>query len=461
MDRQVIFDPELIRRYDTSGPRYTSYPTAVQFSDRFGPADHADFARLAVQGNPALSLYVHIPFCATVCFYCGCNKIVTRDRERAAPYLERLHKEMRLQGELVTGAQVEQLHLGGGTPTFLNDAQMRALMQGLANAFDFAPAPSRDFSIEIDPREASPDTIGVLGELGFNRLSLGVQDFDPSVQQAVNRIQPVAVTEAALAAARANGFGSINVDLMYGLPRQSKASFTDTLDCLIALAPDRVSLFNYAHMPERFKQQRGINALEIPSPSVKLAILQTAIERLTAAGYRYIGMDHFAKSDDSLTQAQDSGQLTRNFQGYSTHGHCNLLGLGVSAISAMGKSYSQNLRTELEYTAALDGGRLPVFQGIALGFDDCLRRALINELMCHFRLDCAAFSTKFGVDFEQYFAAELSVLAAMAADGLLHFDGQVLHVNAAGKLLIRNICMVFDAYLQRESEAAQRYSRTI
>ncbi|AOV18597.1 oxygen-independent coproporphyrinogen III oxidase [Acidihalobacter aeolianus] len=457
-DTQTIhFDAELIRRYDRAGPRYTSYPTAVQFHEGFGETEYrAAAARSNTQGR-ALSLYFHLPFCNTVCYYCACNKIVTKDRSRAAPYLARLHREIALQAELFDAdRQVEQLHWGGGTPTFLSHAEMTALMRATREHFTLVE--DGEYSIEVDPREAGPGTIELLGELGFNRLSLGVQDFDERVQRAVNRIQGEAETLGVIERARASGFRSVSVDLIYGLPFQSVASFAATVDRIVAAGPDRVSVFNYAHLPERFKPQRRIAAEDLPSPAEKLAILEDTIDRLTAAGYVYIGMDHFARPDDELAVAQRAGTLYRNFQGYSTHAECDLVAMGVTAIGSLGDVYAQNVRTEAEYFARLDDDRLAVFRGVALSEDDRLRRAVISALICHFRLDYAAIESAFGIVFADYFAAELAALADLRDDGLLDLNSGGITVTPAGRLLIRNICMVFDAYLQ---QGAGSYSKVI
>ena len=442
----VRFDSELIRRYDRAGPRYTSYPTAVQFHERFGEAEYRAAARESNAGARPLSLYFHLPFCDTVCYYCACNKIVTKDRSRAAPYLQCLYKEIEMQAELFDPARkVEQLHWGGGTPTFLSHAEMGALME--VTDRHFRRVEDGEYSIEIDPREVAADTIAFLRGLGFNRLSLGVQDFDPRVQKAVNRIQGEAETLAVIDAARASGFRSVSVDLIYGLPHQNVASFAATVDKVIAAAPDRLSVFNYAHLPERFKPQRRIDAADLPSPAEKLAILEDTIERLSRAGYVYIGMDHFARPDDELAAAQREGTLYRNFQGYSTHADCDLVAMGITAIGMLGDSYSQNVRTEAEYFERIDSGRLPVFRGLRLSADDRLRRAVISRLICHFRLDYAPLESEFGIDFAEYFAPELQHLRAMESDGLLRLSGQGMEVSLAGRLLIRNICMVFDRYL--------------
>jgi oxygen-independent coproporphyrinogen-3 oxidase len=462
MSQPISFDPELLRRYDKAGPRYTSYPTAVQFHDGFGPARYRALAAATNAEVPQrpLSLYFHLPFCDTVCFYCACNKVVTKNRARAAPYLERLHREISLQGALFDRARVvEQLHWGGGTPTFISQDEMRALMAETRRHFQLRDDDRGEYSIEVDPREVYEGTLALLRELGFNRLSMGVQDFDPVVQRAVNRIQGEDETLAVLADARRLGFRSINMDLIYGLPRQTDESFSRTLDKIIAAAPDRLSVFNYAHLPQMFKTQRQINEAELPSPEIKLNILQHTIERLTAAGYVYIGMDHFARPDDELAVAQRSGTLYRNFQGYSTRAGCDLIGMGVTSISQVGDSYSQNLRTLEEYSERLDGNDLAVFRGVDLDADDRLRRAVIMQLICHLHLDMAAIERAHGIRFSDYFAVELGDLRPMQADGLVDITPQRIEVLPRGTLLIRNICMVFDKYLR--AQAGQRFSRVI
>jgi len=460
MDHQLIFDAELIRRYDKAGPRYTSYPTAVQFRETFGEAEYRAAALASNAGHAPLSLYFHLPFCDTVCYYCACNKIVTKNRQRTAPYLERLFREIELQAALFDRSRpVEQLHWGGGTPTFLSVDEMRALMNKTRKHFNLRDDDSGEYSIEVDPREANAEIIALLRELGFNRLSLGVQDFDPTVQKAVNRIQSEAETFAVLDAARATGFRSVNMDLIYGLPHQTVASFAATLDKVIAAGPDRLSVFNYAHLPELFKTQRQIDAASLPAAGEKLAILQHTIERLTAAGYVYIGMDHFARPDDELAVAQREGGLYRNFQGYSTHADCDLVAMGITAIGKIADTYSQNVKTLDEYAALLDAGRLPVFRGIVLGDDDKLRRAIITQLICHFELNFARIEQLYPIRFRDYFAAELDECKAMQADGLLDVQADCLIVRPAGKLLIRNICMVFDTYLRAAQQ--QRFSKVI
>ena len=448
MEQGVTFDLDLIRRYDQSGPRYTSYPTAVEFHDDFGEAEYAAACERGNQRGRPLSLYFHIPFCDTVCFYCACNKIATKDRSLAPPYLDRLHREMGLQAVLLdSGRVVEQLHWGGGTPTFLSHDQMSRLMEETRRHFRLAGDDVGEYSIEIDPREADAETVALLRRLGFNRMSLGVQDFERKVQEAVNRIQSEAETLAVLDAARAEGFRSISIDLIYGLPFQNVKSFLGTLERIIAFAPDRISVFNYAHLPERFKPQRRINAGDLPRPETKLDILQATIARLGEAGYVYIGMDHFALPQDELAVAQRDGTLYRNFQGYSTHADCDLIGLGVTSIGMVDDTYGQNQRAIEPYYQAIDSGHLSVFRGIRLSLDDRIRRDVITRLICHFELPIAAVERAWGISFAEYFAAELGRLQALVDDGLVEADAESIRILPRGRLLVRNICMVFDAYL--------------
>ena len=460
-NRDLVFDEALISKYDQSGPRYTSYPTAVQFHDGFGPAEYKTAAaETNARGNP-LSLYFHIPFCDTICFYCAWNKIATKDRNMAQPYLDRVHREIEMQAALFDGSRVvEQLHWGGGTPTFISDAQMRELMAVTRRHFPFADDDKGEYSIEVDPREADADTMALLRDIGFNRLSLGVQDFDDDVQKAVNRIQTQQETFAVIDAARAEGFRSVSVDLIYGLPFQSAKSFRQTLERVLEAEPDRLSVFNYAHLPERFKPQRRINADELPAPAEKVEILKMTGEVLAAAGYVYIGMDHFARPDDELAIAQRDGTLYRNFQGYSTHADCDLIGLGVTSIGMVGNTYAQNVRTLDEYYARIDAGELAVFRGMALSRDDELRRDVITRLICHFTLDFSAVDARWQIDFKRYFESELETLKTLADDGLIALRPDGIDVLPKGRLLIRNVCMVFDIYLKQEQNR-QRYSRVI
>ena len=460
MDQSLVFDLELIKRHDKSGPRYTSYPTAVQFHDGFGETDYRRIAQQSNTGKPPLSLYFHIPFCDTVCFYCACNKIATKDRSKAQPYLDRVYKEMAMQAELFdSDRMVDQLHWGGGTPTFISHEQMRELMGVTRKHFKLHDDDTGEYSIEIDPREVTEETIKLLRELGFNRMSLGVQDFDEKVQKAVNRIQTEAETLAALQNARDEGFKSISIDLIYGLPFQNVESFSKTLDRILAVDPDRLSVFNYAHLPTMFPPQRRINEADLPEPSEKLDILQMTNERLEQAGYVYIGMDHFAKPDDELAVAQREGHLYRNFQGYSTHADCDLIGLGVTSIGKVGDSYSQNMRTMDEYCEAIDAGRLPVFRGVELDKDDLLRREIITELMCNFHLNKQSVESKYSIKFNEYFKREEADIAQLEQDGLIKVEGADIQVLPAGRFLIRNVCMVFDKYLRQSKE--QRFSKVI
>jgi oxygen-independent coproporphyrinogen-3 oxidase len=462
LDQKVVFDQALIRRYDVAGPRYTSYPTAVQFDAKF---DAAAYRVCALQGNATrpprpLSLYFHIPFCARVCFYCGCTKIVTKNRTRAAPYLARLHRELELQSRLFDyKRRVDQLHWGGGTPTFLSHAEMRALMDVTRRYFALRSDDHGEYGVEIDPRESDAATIALLRDLGFNRMSIGVQDFDPRVQRAVNRVQSEVETFSVLDGARKLGFRSINIDLIYGLPHQTVISFGRTLEKIIEAAPDRLSVYNYAHLPGLFKTQRRIQEADLPGPAEKLDILQLTIERLTQAGYVYVGMDHFAKSDDELALAQRNGTLHRNFQGYSTRAGCDLIGFGLSAISMVGDSYSQNVRTLDDYYDRLDAGNLPVARGVALNRDDRVRRAVIMQLVCRFHLDVKEIERKFVLDFREYFSVERRALEVMRHDGLIEIGSDTIHVTPKGRLLIRNLCMVFDTYLRERT--APRFSRAI
>ena len=457
----VEFDEQLIKRYDKAGPRYTSYPTAVQFNEQYTAETYKHFAEKSNQSEKDLSLYFHIPFCDTVCFYCGCNKVVTKDRSKAAPYLERVFKEIEMQGKLFDSSRkVNQLHWGGGTPTFISHDEMRQLMAVTRQHFNLHDDDSGEYSIEIDPREVSRDSIKLLRELGFNRMSLGVQDFNPAVQKAVNRIQSKEETMAALTAAREENFKSISVDLIYGLPLQTVESFDQTLDELIEISPDRVSVFNYAHLPERFKPQRRINEDELPPASAKLEIFKHCMEKLTNAGYVYIGMDHFAKPDDELSVAQKEGKLYRNFQGYATHADCDLVGIGITSIGTIANSFAQNVRTMDEYYAKIDAGDLAVFRGVEIDNDDIIRRETIMQLICHFKLNFSNIEKRFDINFTEYFANELERFKVMLEDGLITMDDESIAVTSKGRLLIRNICMVFDRYIKAD-EKTTRFSKLI
>ena len=463
MFSHVQFDAALIQRYDRTGPRYTSYPTAVSFTEDFSEAAYREAAANS-NADPIpgpLSLYFHIPFCDTVCFYCACNKKVTKNHSLAEEYLSRLYQEIQMQSALYDNDRVvEQLHWGGGTPTFLSKNEMAELMAQTRRHFTLRDDDQGDYSIEIDPRSVDEAAIQHLRSLGFNRFSLGVQDVNPKVQKAVNRIQPLEQNRRVIQACRESGAKSINVDLIYGLPFQSTASFCETLDAVIDLSPDRVSVFNYAHMPHLFKPQRRISEDDLPSPGEKLEILRETIDKFLSAGYVYVGMDHFAKPDDELVLAQQAGTLQRNFQGYTTHDDCDLVAMGVSAISKVHDVYSQNDKMLDGYYQAIDAGHLPVVKGVQLNFDDLIRRDLIQQLICNFKLDRQAFADDYCIDFPDYFSEELRLLRPFADDGLVRVSEQAIEILPRGRLLVRNICMVFDVSL-RKIQLATRFSRVV
>ncbi|MDR3056304.1 MAG: oxygen-independent coproporphyrinogen III oxidase [Zoogloeaceae bacterium] len=457
----LVFDPEIIRRFDVNGPRYTSYPTA----DRFVEAFNAEAARLWLGKRNIggitrpLSLYFHIPFCSTICYYCACNKIITKDHGRSARYLKYLAREVALQSSYLDGEhEAIQLHWGGGTPTFLSHDEMRQLMEVTRRHFHLVEG--GEFSIEVDPRKVDDATVALLGELGFNRMSVGVQDFDENVQRAINRIQSEAETAAVIRAARQNGFKSISIDLIYGLPRQSVAGFEQSLDRVLAMDPDRLSIYNYAHLPSLFKPQRRILEADMPSADARLQILALAIKKLTDAGYVFIGMDHFAKPDDELAIAQSQGRLHRNFQGYSTHADCDMLSFGISSISKVGPTYSQNVKTLDEYYDRLDARILPVFRGIELNADDILRRSIIQALMCHFELSIESIESAHLINFKTCFAAELEDLRSLQSAGLVKLDDEWITVLPPGRMLVRAISMIFDRYLRADRQRT-RYSKVI
>jgi oxygen-independent coproporphyrinogen-3 oxidase len=459
--QELIFDPQLIQRFDINGPRYTSYPTADRFVEAFDARALTDWlGKRAIGGvSRPLSLYFHIPFCNTICYYCACNKIITKDHGRSAKYLDYMDKEIRLQVEALGGArQVTQLHLGGGTPTFLSHDELHQLMDSVRRYFDLVS--NGEYSIEVDPRKVDFDTVELLANLGFNRMSVGVQDFATDVQIATNREQSLDETRLVMDAARATGFSSIALDLIYGLPKQNVIGFNHTLEQALALSPDRISLYSYAHLPRLFKPQRRINQKDLPQAETKLQILQLAIRRLSDAGYVYIGMDHFAKPDDELAVAQCQGRLHRNFQGYSTHAECDMLSFGVSAIGKVGPVYSQNFKTLDEYYDALDRDELPVLRGIELTADDLLRRSIIQALMCHFEVSIESIEIAHLIDFREYFVDEIADLKDMEEVGLVKVDESWISVLPAGRLLVRGIAMVFDRYLRADRERA-RYSRVI
>ena len=459
MDQSLTFDLDLINRYNKVGPRYTSYPTALELHDRFSEKEYRQQIRQSNAKGDALSLYFHIPFCDTVCFFCACNKIITKNRKHAEPYLNNLIKEIEMQGLLFDKTRkVNQLHWGGGTPTFLNYAQMKRLMTATRENFNLHDDDRGEYSIEVDPRETDENTVEQLRELGFNRISLGLQDFNPDVQKAVNRLQTEAQTFGVLESARKYGFRSTNLDLIYGLPLQTVESFSKTLEKVLTVSPERFSIFNYAHMPTKFKTQRQIIDEQLPSAEEKLDILQMIGQRLSEAGYVYIGMDHFAKPDDELAIAQREGKLYRNFQGYSTHSDCDLIGFGATSIGRVGDSYSQNVKDLESYARLISAGTLPVVKGLALNSDDKLRCQVITQLICHFKLEFSKIEREFSIQFKTYFADELQRLQIMEKDGLLTIDKNTIDVLPAGRLLIRNICMVFDRYL---TEKEQQFSKVI
>lgn len=457
------FDPDLLRRYDRPGPRYTSYPTAPHFGADFDGAQ----LRLAItrsqsrQPRRALSLYVHVPYCTSPCFYCGCHRVVTRDRSKGEAYVRRVLREAGMIATSVDPArEVVQLHLGGGTPNFLSPALIRELVEGLGRHFRLGAPANRDFSIELDPRHVDEDDVAALVSIGFNRVSLGIQDFDPDVQHAINRVQGVEETLAVIDACRRHGIRSVNADLIYGLPRQNPQGFSRTLDALIQARPDRLAVYGYAHLPQTFRAQRQIVDADLPDAELKLALLGVAVRKLAGAGYQYIGMDHFALPEDELVCAQRHGDLHRNFMGYTTHAGSDLLGLGASAISHVGDSYSQNPRELPQWEAAIDEGRVPAGRGLALSQDDRLRADLIQRLMCHGEVDFETIEAAHGISFRDYFATELQLLAPLEDDGLVVVEPGRVCATGQGRPLIRLIAMCFDRYLQAPQQAA-RYSKAI
>lgn len=445
-----VFNLSLIEKYTAQGPRYTSYPTAVQFNESLGAER---FLQLVEQSNASkkdLSLYAHIPFCDTVCYYCGCNKIITRNKNHASPYLDYLEKEMRMVAEKIDSNRlVTQLHWGGGTPTFLSSEEQWRLSRLFRELFHFADDQTGEFSIEIDPRTVTPKSISDLREMGFNRLSFGIQDFDNDVQVAVNRIQSEDETKLCIDEGRKQGFHSISVDLIYGLPLQTTKSFAKTIDKIIDLGPDRIAVFNYAHLPHIFKVQKQIKEAQLPIAQEKLDLLEMSINKLMDAGYVFIGLDHFAKPEDSLVKHQQEGTLYRNFQGYSTFSECDLFGFGLSSISQVGDSYSQNIKAKDDYYEALEAGHLPTTRGIELTTDDIIRRKVITEIMCNMKLDLNEISQQFNINAISYFDDEMHRLQAMHNDGLITLYHEGFTVSPPGRLLIRNIAMVFDIYLSK------------
>lgn len=460
-----VITEELLRRLDVSGPRYTSYPTADRFVDAFGAADYIQALQQRAQGpgligrGSPLSIYVHIPFCESLCYYCACNKVITKHHERAAEYLDALEREIELHvGQLGRGRPVSQLHFGGGSPTFLSDAELTRVMAMLRSAFGVAAG--AETAIEVDPRTVDEGRLAHLASLGFNRLSFGVQDFDPAVQQAVHRVQSRESVAALMDSARRLGFESTNVDLIYGLPRQTPESLARTVQQVAELRPERIALYSYAHLPQRFKPQRRIDASALPTAGDKLRMLSGALAGFVGQGYQYIGMDHFALPGDSLAAAKRQGRLHRNFQGYSTQPDCDLIALGVSAIGRIGATYSQNAKTLPEYYDALRQGQFPVVRGLALTREDLLRRAVIMAIMCQGRLDFESIGLSHLIDPKQHFAAELEQLRRLEQDGLVEIDADAVQVTPLGWYFIRSVAMVFDRHLQAD-RARERFSRII
>jgi len=461
MEVREVLTEELLRKFDTPGPRYTSYPTADRFAETFGPTDAARVLEARSHGSSSapLSLYVHIPFCESLCYYCGCNKIITKHHERAADYLEALETELALVVEsLGTGRPVSQLHFGGGSPTFLSDAELTRVMTALGTAFRLAP--DSEVSIEVDPRTVTPERLAHFRKLGFNRLSFGVQDFDPEVQKAVHRVQSFEMVEGLMKSARMLGYFSINADLIYGLPKQTPESFARTVQQMGELRPGRIALYAYAHLPERFKPQRRIAEVDLPSAAQRIAMLGDAITGFLARDYCYIGMDHFALPNDSLAVAKREGRLHRNFQGYSTQPDCDLVALGVSAIGRVGAAYYQNAKTLPEYYESLGRRQLPVVRGYSLTADDEVRRDVIMALMCQGRVEFASIERAHGVSMEAYFAPELETLRDLQASGLVALEEDAVQVTASGWFLVRAIAMVFDRHL-RQGKEQRRFSRVI
>ena len=458
----ISVDVALLKKYDRPGPRYTSYPTAPYFHDGIGPELYRNHLQGEIKEKSAqpLSLYFHLPFCDTLCYFCGCNMMVTRDRSKIDTYIDYLDKEMALLQPLL-GPQptVAQMHWGGGTPTHLSPEQISRLGRLIRKYFILDD--QAEVSVEIDPRELTRAHLQALAGTGFNRCSMGVQDFNPQVQQAVNRIQTEELTRKTLDWARELGFESLNLDLMYGLPHQTIESFDQTLDTILDINPDRLAVFNYAHLPSMIRHQRLIKDEWLPGPDIKLQLLKLSIEKLTRNGYVYIGMDHFAKPDDELTVAMKQGTLYRNFQGYSTHAGLDLLAVGISSISMLSRLYVQNHKKLPEYYQALDQGKLPVMRGIELSPDDLLRREVISELMCNFQLRKAEIVSRYSIDFNDYFSEALSTMEEFERDGLIELQDDELKVTTAGRLLIRNIAMNFDAYLNKKDDQKPQFSRTV
>ncbi len=463
MGSATSFPSELITRYGLAGPRYTSYPTALQFHEGF---DAEAYRRHVQSSNDdliprPLSLYVHLPFCKELCYYCACNKKVTRNSDRAAVYLQYLDKEIEMQGRLFDkDRKVTQLHFGGGTPTYYDDTQLRHIIEKLSQNFLLSRSASREFSIEIDPRTVDEERMAYLADIGFNRVSMGIQDFDPAVQRAVNRIQDEDKTLRLIDAARESGFNSVSVDLIYGLPLQSEKSFEKTIDSVLTARPNRLSVYNYAHLPHLFRAQRMISSEDVPTPEVRLALLGSTIRKLVDAGYVYIGMDHFALPDDELTIAMKNGTLQRNFQGYSTCLETDLVGMGVSAIGKVGNSFVQNRKDIRDWQSSIESGELAVWRGLGLSGEDRVRREVISAIMCQGHVDFGEVERKFGIDFDDHFALELASLKPLEDDGIVELSERSIDVTPTGLLLLRVIAMKFDEYLIKDLQG-KAYSKVI
>lgn len=455
-DNSALFNSKILEKYATSGPRYTSYPTALEFKDSFTDRQFRKAALLAV--NPDLAIYIHVPFCHSLCYYCGCNKVITRNRDKISKYVHYLRKEISLRAALFKNHQIVQIHFGGGTPGMLSLTEIKDILWGICN--DYKVRCNPEISIEIDPRETSEAYIQGLAELGVNRISMGVQDTNPQVQIAINRVQDTDMVKRLCRVSRASGIGSVNLDLIYGLPFQNLATFEQTLEDVLAIDPQRISLFNYAHLPQKFPAQRKIKDQWLPTGEHKLALMRLAVMTLTRAGYVMIGIDHFAKPDDELALALKARRLGRNFQGYSSIQHADLLGFGVSAISSVCHIYSQNLKHTADYYRQLDEQQHAIERGLVQSEEDQLRGFVIRALMTNLYVSFSEVEELFEIDFKSHFAQELQTLSTFADDGLVSIQEKQILVHECARLLVRNICMVFDQYLPQH-QTAQRFSKVL
>lgn len=457
-----LWDSEFIRQHDVAGPRYTSYPTALQFHEEFTQQDYQDAVARSNSSRMPLSLYVHLPFCASLCYYCACNKVITQSEDKKRRYLDALIQEIRQKSkDFDRGRPVYQMHWGGGTPTYFNDAELTELWFEIGRHFHLVESERGEYSIEIDPRTINGDKLGLLKGLGFNRISLGIQDFNQKVQEAINRVQSYEQIKELMQAARNYQYRSVNFDLIYGLPYQTVESVSETIDQVIQLSPDRISLFNYAHLPQRFKSQGLLPEEALPPAEEKLQILCAASNQLAEAGYVYIGMDHFAKPSDELALAQAEGTLHRNFQGYTTFKDADLVGLGVSSISLINNIYCQNTKSITEYQNCIDEGESTVTAGVVLSTDDEIRRAVIMSLLCQNLLVPKQIEEQFSIQFDAYFANEISQLDLFVKEGLLEHSGGAYNVTLKGRLVVRKICMAFDTYLPQHLKEGGRFSRVL